>query len=238
MQLLRNNPVSLYKQIADHLRHNIAQGSYEPTGRLPSEAQIMEQFAVSRVTVRLALDDLENEGLIERRKGKGTFVVGKQVRHRIDTLRSFHESLKIQGLDATMRMIDVQAIDTPTSLIPHFGPRCTRLIRLHLVSNEPVALGRSFLPQFISTLDVEVIERNPTYALVDAQSEEKIISAEIEIGAKVVDAAIAGPLWVEAGAFLLVMERASFFDSGARAEKSEFYIRPERYKFILASQLA
>jgi len=238
MQLIRNNPVSLYKQIADHLRQNIAQRSYEPTGRLPSEAQIMAQFAVSRVTVRLALDDLANEGLIERRKGKGTFVAGKQVRHRIDTLRSFHESLKIQGLDATMRMIDVQVIDTPTSLVPHFGPQCTRLIRLHLVSNEPVALARSFLPQFISTLDADVIESNPTYVLVDAQSKEKIISADIEIGAKVVDAAIAAPLGVEAGAVMLMMERASFYNSGACAEKSEFYIRPERYKFILASQLA
>jgi GntR family transcriptional regulator len=233
MSLVRNNPVSLYRQIADQLRADIARGEFEPAGRLPSEAEMVARFNVSRVTVRLALDDLEREGLIERRKGKGTFVAGKQVRHQVDTLRSFHETLKMQGLEATMRVIDLCAIDTPPALQRHFGTRCTLLERLHLVSNDPIAVGRSLLPIGISRMTQDDIQERPTYALIENHAGRTIANAEIAIGARPADRHIASIVQADPGAFLLVMERNSYFTDGACAESSEFFIRPERYKFVL-----
>jgi GntR family transcriptional regulator len=235
MTLVRNSPVSLYQQIADQLRADIARGAFEPTGRLPSEAEMGATFDVSRVTVRLALDDLEREGLIERRKGKGTFVAGKQVRHRIDTLRSFHETLKMQGLEAKMQVIDLRAIETPEALQRHFGSRCALLERLHTVSNDPIAVGRSFLPIDLSGIAKKEIEERPTYALIEDHAGRSIVNAEIAIGARSADRRIASIVQANPGAFLLVMERNSYFADRTCAESSEFFIRPERYKFVLGN---
>ncbi|UIY26758.1 GntR family transcriptional regulator (plasmid) [Rhizobium leguminosarum] len=222
MSLIRNNPVAMYQQIADRLRAEITEGAYEPSGRLPSESQIMARFTVSRVTVRLALQQLDRDGLIERRKGKGTFVAGKQVRHQIDTLRSFHESLKVQGFDATMRIVELTAIETPSAFIPLFGTTCALLERLHVVNDEPIALGRSFLPAFMSELEREIAEQQPTYALLKDKAGADIVSAEIAIGARAVSPRITSLIGAAEHAVLLVLERSSYFETGACAEKSEF----------------
>ena len=238
MRLIRNNPVAMYLQIADRLRREIVEGTFEPSGRLPSESQIMTRFDVSRVTVRLALDQLDKDGLIERRKGKGTFVVGKQVRHRIDTLRSFHESLKVQGFDATMRIVELTAIDTPPAFVSLLGTRCALLERLHMVDDEPIALGRSFLPDVMSELDLQTAEQWPTYALLKDKAGADIGSAGIAIGARVVQPRISSLIGATANTALLVLERTSYFDHGACAECSEFFIRPERYKFVLGNRMS
>src|SRR5271166_1465546 len=108
MKPVRDNSTSLYRQIAGRLRQEILGGAFEPSGRLPSEAAIGDRFCVSRVTVRLALDILTQDGLIERRQGKGAFVAGRGVRHELDRLQSFHESLRAQGLAATMKLVSVE----------------------------------------------------------------------------------------------------------------------------------
>lgn len=236
MALIRNNPVAMYLQIADRLRGEITEGAYEPSGRLPSESQTMSRFNVSRVTVRLALEQLDKDGLIERRKGKGTFVAGKQVRHRIDTLRSFHESLKVQGFDTTMRIVELTAIETPSAFIPLFGTTCALLERLHVVNDEPIALGRSLLPTFILELEPAVAEQQPTYALLKDKAGTDIVSADIAIGARAVSRRITSLIGVAENTVLLVLERTSYFDNGVCAEKSEFFIRPERYKFVLGNR--
>ncbi|WFU11577.1 GntR family transcriptional regulator (plasmid) [Rhizobium sp. CB3090] len=238
MNLIRNNPVAMYLQIADRLRTEITERTYEPSGRLPSESQIMARFNVSRVTVRLALEQLDKDGLIERRKGKGTFVAGKQVRHQIDTLRSFHESLKVQGFDAMMRIVELSAIETPQAFRSLFGAQCTLLERLHVVNDEPIALGRSILPAFMSALEPEIAEQQPTYALLKDKADANIVSAEIEIGARAVSHRITSLIGATGNAVLLVLERTSYFDNGACAERSEFFIRPERYKFVLGNRMS
>ncbi|QDT05741.1 Arabinose metabolism transcriptional repressor [Rubripirellula lacrimiformis] len=63
-----------YKQIAKHLYDEIAAGAYHPSGRLPSESQLVQQFRVSRPTAARALRDLQDQGLIERRAGSGSYV--------------------------------------------------------------------------------------------------------------------------------------------------------------------
>jgi GntR family transcriptional regulator len=74
MGLLQTGPVPLYQQLADRLRRQIAEGAYRIGDRLPSEDALGEEFGVSRITVRAALDQLSSAGLLRRQRGKGTFV--------------------------------------------------------------------------------------------------------------------------------------------------------------------
>jgi GntR family transcriptional regulator len=237
MSVVRENATSLYIQISGRLKDEISAGRFEPAGRLPSEAEIGERFGVSRVTVRLALDELDREGLIERRKGKGTFVAGRQVRHQLDTLRSFHESLKMQGLNATMRIIKLRAVSTPPHIAPLLGARCAYLERLHLVDHEPIAVGRSYLPSALADLSPKDASRRPTYKLLTRLTGHEITRASVAIGAESAMGDLAESLNVVSGAALLVMERTSFFESGSCAERSTFHVRPERYRFVLGSEV-
>jgi len=233
---VRENATALYQQIADRLRHEIASGQFEPSGRLPSEAEIGARFDVSRVTVRLALDALDKDGLIDRRKGKGTFVAGKEVRHELNVLRSFHETLRRQGLDATMRVTALRMVATPADLKPLFGARqreCLLLQRLHLIDGEPIALGRSHLPIDLDGLSRAEIERRPTYAVIADFAGTPVVQARMELGAQIADVNLAKSLQTTAGAALLTMERTSYFRDGGCAEHSTFFVRPERYRFVL-----
>lgn len=236
MPLVRENATALYQQIADRLRHEIATGHFEPSGRLPSEAEIGARFDVSRVTVRLALDALDRDGLIDRRKGKGTFVAGKEVRHELNILRSFHETLRRQGLNATMRITALRMVATPSNLKPLFGARrreCLLLQRLHLIEAEPIALGRSLLPVDLAGLSRADIERRPTYAVIADLAGTPVVQAKMELGAQIAGKELASSLKTPPDAALLTMERTSYFRNGGCAEHSTFFVRPERYKFVV-----
>lgn len=234
MSLVRENATALYRQIALRLRDEIAAGLYEPSGRLPAESEIGSRFAVSRVTVRLALDLLETEGLIVRHKGKGTFTADKRMRHPLDTLRSFHESLKLQGLDAAMRHIRSDLAATPRDLRDQFGPHCLVAERLHLVDGAPVALGRSILPSALAGYDWSGAQRTPIYSILEDVTGKAVCGADIEVKAAAAEGGVAALLEVRPGTPLLVMERRSYFGDQSCADQSTFFVRPERYSFVLS----
>jgi len=76
-----------YRQVADRLRAPIESGEWPAGYRLPSESQLMEQFSVSRVTVRLAVNALRSEGLIVTRQGRGSFVRDRSASRRVSSTR-------------------------------------------------------------------------------------------------------------------------------------------------------
>lgn len=225
----RDAPTSLYAQIAAALRDDIAGARFEPSGRLPSEEELRTRFGVSRVTVRLALAALEREGLIDRRKGKGTFTSGKQVRHALDTLRSFHESLTLQGFRAEMRLVRAGA--APDDKLLGF-----RIERLHLADGKPIAVGVSRLPSSLQDLDWDRLGDRPLYAVFQEALGVVLQRAEFAVGLGFAEPEVANLLQVAVGQPLLTLERASFDLDGRCVDRSTFHIRPERYQFTLSSR--
>jgi GntR family transcriptional regulator len=241
MSLVRENVASLYEQIASLLREEIGNGLYEPTGKLPSEADLCARFDVSRVTVRLALAKLDDEGVVERKQGKGTYAMGKQLRHGLDHLRSFHDSLVMQGLDPEMRLLSREIVEVPQHLRKLLGGRrrrCLLLQRLHLVDGEPIALGRSHLPAEVEKIDWETTERQPTYSILETLTGMRVARADLSIKVGKCDAELAAVLGLQIGMPLLLMERTSYFSNGACCDHSTFYIRPERYAFVMKTSFA
>jgi GntR family transcriptional regulator len=241
MHLIRENIASLYEQIASLLADEIRHGSFEPSGKLPSEAALCLRFGVSRVTVRLALARLEDDGVVERKQGKGTYATGKQLRHGLDHLRSFHESLLLQGLQAEMRLLSRKVVDAPGGALSVMGDEqgsCLRLERLHLVDGEPLAVGRSYLPVLMAEMEWERMESRPAYAILRELTGQDVARADLAIKVGQADAALAKALRVERGAPLLVMARSSYFTDGVCCDRSQFYIRPERYEFSLKTSFA
>lgn len=236
--LVRENPTALYLQIAALLREEISRDIYEPTGKLPSEAELVRRFAVSRITVRLALDQLVEEKIVERKQGKGTYVANKQLRHGLDTLRSFHESLVIQGLNPQMQLLSRQMVDIPEPLFKTFGSNASKSLlieRLHLVDHQPIALGTSYLPEAVAVIDPESIEQKPSYKVIEEVTGLQVARADLAITAQLADERFAQMLNIEVGMPLLVMKRTSYLSDGSCCDYSVFHIRPEHYAFVLSS---
>ena len=106
----RDSPVPFYFQLAELLEHEIVGGRWEPGVRLPSEVALCGHFSVSRTTLRQALSRLEQEGLISRHKGRGTFV--EETRPRSWLLQSsggfFEEEVERMGRQVTSRVRRVE----------------------------------------------------------------------------------------------------------------------------------
>lgn len=236
--LVRENPTSLYLQISSVLREEINIGLYEPSGKLPSEAELRTRFGVSRITVRLALDTLVEEGIVERKQGKGTYVFNKQLRHGLDTLRSFHESLLIQGLKPEMRLVSHRMMDTPETVRSAFSPdqhQSLYIERLHVVDRQPIALGKSYLLAEVAAVSQEALENQPSYMAIEKVTGLKVVKADLSITAQLADAEYAKALQIKPGMPLLIMKRLSYLSNGICCDHSVFHIRPEHYEFVLSS---
>lgn len=234
MTLQRESSTSLYEQIAQQLLQEIQQGAFGPTGKLPSEAELVARFAVSRVTIRLALGKLGDDGVVERKQGKGTYVAAQQVRHDLDALRSFHESLLLQGLNPSMRLLSHRLGSVPAELTELFEGGCASVERLHFVDDEPIAFAVSYLVGEVAGVDWSAMAEVPLYSVLEQITGRPVARADIAIRAREADKVLAEHLGVRRGTALLVMERTSWFGDGQCCDRSTFFIRPERYAFVLS----
>ena len=240
MTLVRDDVTSLYEQIATTLRNEIEQGVYEPTGKLPSEAELSDRFAVSRVTVRLALGRLEEARVVERKQGKGTFVRQARLKHRLDVLRGFYDSLAAQGARASMTLLRMEECEVPPGLRDTFTAdvtRCVYLERLHRVDGVPVALAQTCLLPEAGVISREQAQTLPSYEMLEKLAGWRIVDADMSVTAVAAASDMAAYLEIPARGPLLVLRRTSRLADGRACEATVFHIRPERFDLIVRSGL-
>src|SRR5436309_3505643 len=102
-------PVPLYHQLKTVLLERLRSGHWQPNDQLPTEDELGTQFGVSKATVRQALRDLAQAGLVRREQGRGTFVADSRIRFGPRELTSFTEEMRDFGLPSTSRILE-QAI--------------------------------------------------------------------------------------------------------------------------------
>jgi GntR family transcriptional regulator len=239
MPITRHNITPLYEQIAEQLRQEIDGGSYEPSGLLPSEADLGARFDVSRVTVRLAVGRLAERGLVERQRGKGTFVKGKRLRHGLNTLRGFHDALVLQGLATDMRLLEVQKRPLPTTLRAEMHTRARIglfLQRLHCVQGKPVALASTYLPPESVDLTPAQLGVRSSYAVIETLLGWRIQRARLSIRLEQVSSTAAKHLEMKSAASVMILERTSYITGEKACEHTLFEIRPDRFEFVLDSE--
>src|SRR5262245_28670201 len=148
-----------YREIERYLRTLVEAAS--PGDPLPSEAELCERFSVSRMTVRQALQELTNDGLVERRRGQGTFVAHRPVHRRPGVFLSFTEEMNRRGVHATSRLLTAGMDDPrrPEALDLGLAPdsQVVRIVRVRLADGVPVALeDAALLPELRDVLDEDL----------------------------------------------------------------------------------
>lgn len=110
VKLNPDSSIPLYKQLVKSLNSEIEQRNLKDGERLPSELELMEIYGVSRITVRTAIDELQEMGIVKRSRGKGTFVASKIVEYSADDRIGFTHSCALAGKKATTEVLDISWI--------------------------------------------------------------------------------------------------------------------------------
>ena len=147
---MREQDIPLYKKVALELREEIIDGKWVSGDFLPSEAELIKRFNVSRITVRQALQLLELEGLIIRQQGKGTYIPGKELEQDLLGIHDFAKRLHKQGHRPSF-IIESIKVQEPNKLIAQIlglteGESVYRIERIKLEDERPLMFERIFLP--------------------------------------------------------------------------------------------
>jgi GntR family transcriptional regulator len=111
----RGSPVPFYFQLAELLEEEIVSGRWVPGARVPSENELCSRYGLSRTTIRQALGRLEQEGLVSREKGRGTFVSDSRPRSWLiqSTDGFFHDEFLRAGRSVTSRILRLERVELP-----------------------------------------------------------------------------------------------------------------------------
>ena len=233
-------PLPLYLQLARYLRGQIASGRFGHRDALPGERELAERFGVSRVTVRKALKELLDEGLLQQRQGAGTFVNrGPVVEQRLSTLTGFSEDMGSRGFAAGSVWLH-RAVSTATpeeALALGLSPGATvsRLQRLRTANGIAMALELAVLPTRFLADPSEV-----QGSLYDTLRRRGIIPfrALQRLSAVQLTAEQADQLSVPEGAAALYIERRTLLEDGTPMEFVRSQYRGDSYDFIVELNLA
>lgn len=237
--LRRDSYVSLYAQVADILRREIAAGSGPPSGRLQGELALMQRFGISRITVRQAIDLLTKEGLVVRKQGKGTFVAGSTVRHELQELRGLYDVMVAQGLRPETRLLRFETIEPPAEVRARLGPEPTRVVflqRLYSLEGAPIGLASTWLPAEARHVTWEQAERHPSYSILQELLGIRIARASLAVRGRLAGRGLGRFLEVSPKSAVLVLERMSYAPRDRPLEFTEFVVNSDSYEFTIAAE--
>ncbi|MDH7475766.1 MAG: GntR family transcriptional regulator [Anaerolineae bacterium] len=145
----RNHPLPLYYQLMEGLRRRIEEGEWKPGDLIPSERELSETYGISRMTVRQALAELVNDGLLRRDQGRGTFVAKPKIRKQLSRLTSFTEDMRARGKQASAQVLRLEIVPARPKVADvlqiEVEQRVVLVERLRLADGEPVGIERSHL---------------------------------------------------------------------------------------------
>jgi len=228
---------SLHRQVFLVLHDRIVQGVYAPGEALPKEEALVEQFGVARVTVRRALADLEHEGLVLRRHGRGTFVRGDaKASPRVPTL-GYVEELKHT---AQTTRVDVLTVETgaPPPWIGEVlqiapGGHAVHAVRLRSAGTTPLMLTDAWVPEALGRgITARALKKHALYEILMSQGVEfgRVLQ---QISAEAADPAKATLLKCGVSSPLIRLTRLLHDRSGRSVQHLTVHLTPQRSSILM-----
>jgi GntR family transcriptional regulator len=229
-----DSPNPLWRQAADLIRHQIASGKLVAGGRLPAERDLLEQLSISRVTLRRALQSLNEEGLLASSHGRGWYVSADVPKEFPNTLESFSETAARLGLIPSSDVIRAEdgaaTLDEAEELAIAPGSRVFHLDRIRRLDGVAVAVDTSFLPVTLKP-DVAGVDFR-TASLFDLLLNHGVDLArgDTSIEARGADVDIAHHLDIEIGKPILKMRQLIADSTGRPVLSSTVQYVGDRYR--------
>lgn len=217
----------------------IEQGAIRPGDPLPTERELAEQFGVSLAPVRQAILDLVKEGVLYRRRGKGTFLREQSFVEHVSILSSFTASMRGKGFDVEMRLLRQRKVRTPSAVGLALGTdeRTTTLLeRLALVQDEPAALFASYLsPRRFPNIGARLAETGSLSRVLEDDFGVVPVRADTLVEVGRCTTAQSALLQIPAGSSLLIARGTSYDAKDAAVEHFHVRYRADRIRLRLES---
>jgi GntR family transcriptional regulator len=232
--LIRTSKLPLYQQIYEILRKEITGGLWKAGELFPPESELIRKYQVSSITIRQALDMLQNDGLITRHRGKGTFIALQSLEKNLTRIISFTEDMRQRGSVPGTTVLSLSLIPAPIEIAKRLdiepGEDLARIQRLRLADGEPVSLEDSYLVNKYckGVLDYDLVGKSLRQILENDFNIYEVHAKET-IRAILAPAPMAKLLLVNHNAALLFVERVSFSQFGIPVEYLHIYYRGDRY---------
>jgi GntR family transcriptional regulator len=232
-----NSSTPLYARVEDVLASDIANGTLSPGTCLPAEQDLIERFAVSRTTIRQAIQNLIRRGLIEIRRGTGTFVAQPKISQELTELTGFVEDMQALGRHASARLLDQQVVPANESVARQLalaeGTLVVRIQRVRLADKIPLSFDETYLPREIGEKIVENdLEVEPIFSLLEKKYNMPLVEAEYRLEAVSADAAVARALGINIGSPIFLVERTSYIAGQQPIDHEKLYYRGDQIRFV------
>lgn len=227
-------PNTKYEAVQESLLIRIE--GLRPHDRLPTERELAERFGVTRMTVRRALDRLEQERRVYRVQGAGTFVSDPAITKTLE-LTSFSEDMRSRGLRPGSRLEAAELIPAGTtagralSISP--AETVVHLERVRTADDKPVCLEKVFLPTRVVPGLLEERLDGSLYDLLSHRYRITVVRAEQTVSASVLDTREAMLLEVPPVSPALVVVRTAYDQRGRAVEYAKTIYRGDRYSYRL-----
>lgn len=230
----------LYEQLKEILKQKINGGEFKPGEALPGERQLMDAYGVSRVTVRQAIGELVNEGLVYRQHGKGTFVAPQRIERPLARLLGVAEELALEGLEVEIRVIKTGIQESTPEVRQELqlveGEPVFCVTRLITAARQPLLVDKSYFPQIIGQLLQNVdLSNDLIYTQLELYG-YKITNGRQKISAGLASREEAGYLQCKAGSPVLVVRRTTYVEGGLPIDFSHTVYRGDRYEYRINLQ--
>lgn len=232
MQVSESSFTPLYHRVQRGIRFVIEEGRMGADDALPPERDLAQALGVSRVTLRNAIRDLVEEGLLVQRRGAGTFV-SRRIELPLKTLTSFSEDILARGMEPEYKMLDrhTGAVTPMEADMLELEPDTlvTRLYRLRYANKKPMCLELTSVPADVLPEDTEI---GKSLYLLLLEKGKRPVRAIQRMRAELLEPEHARLLGVPTGSAGLFIEQQSFLPDGQPIEYVRSYYRGDSYEFV------
>ncbi len=234
-----SSDIPLYYQLISIIKRNISVGLLKPGDLLPSETEFCETFNISRTTVRQAIGELEEEGLVIRRRGKGTYISEPKLKRKMEDVYSFSNEMKNLGLRPDSKVIEFLGILPQADLVENLelknkNSRVYKIVRLRRANEEPLLLETTYIPVYVYPgLTEEMLKGESLYSLLREKAGIVPFEAEESYESIILDREVSKMLHCKSNSSGFYIERKAKTQTGEVYEFTQSIMRGDRTKFVV-----
>lgn len=232
-----DNDLSLYSAIAKQIREMILNNKYGYQEMLPTEVKLMKQYAVSKTTVRQAINQLVKEGLVKKIQGSGTFVIYRKqddILKRSANILPLSEEMKLKGKTIKTRVISFETIAPHPQIAEILGidknERVYSFERLRFEDDLPLCLEHSYMPvEPFPDLNIQYLEGSK-YHYVENVKHLKIAYSHQSVSAILSTDRLESLLHLKKHCPLLKIQHTTYLEDGGILDFTTIYFSSDYYE--------
>jgi GntR family transcriptional regulator len=227
----------LYSRVETVLSGEIGDGDLKVDDQLPTEDSLITRFGVSRITVRRAIQNLVSRGLVEIRRGKGTFVAAPKITQDLRELSGFVEDMHALGRKPTARVVGKEIVAADATVANELaltrGERVVRIRRVRLADGVPLSFDETYLPLDIGKrIIANDLKIEPIFSLLERKYDVPLIEAEYKLDAVAADSDVAAALKVKQRSPIFRIERTSYSTGSRPVDYERLHYRGDVVRFV------